>query len=162
MYDNHKSIKAGQTQKCGWIKPINGIPMEPFLLMSRSQADEHWNRCKQTVRFSPTQKKSLNSCLIYLQKQLWVAIMACCTYTCMYTFEWMSDYCLRPKWAIFQLHVPYISWRKQVTFWWDDDDNDVLCVLDQYNELDFYSANSLKQQSGVGMLPLRHSFLIPS
>ena len=34
-----------------------------------------------------------------------------------------------------------ISWREQVTFWWDDDD--VFIVLDQHAELDFYSASSL-------------------
>ena len=36
-----------------------------------------------------------------------------------------------------------ISWREQVTFWRDDDD-DVLFVLDQHTELDFYSARSMK------------------
>ena len=38
-----------------------------------------------------------------------------------------------------------ISWREQVTFWWDDDD--VHFVLDQHGELDFYSVKSMKQQS---------------
>jgi hypothetical protein len=35
-------------------------------------------------------------------------------------------------------------WREQVNFQWDDE---VRFVLDQYAELDFYSASSLKQQS---------------
>ena len=38
-----------------------------------------------------------------------------------------------------------ISWREQVNFQWDDDE--VHFVLDQYADLDFYSASSLKQQS---------------
>ena len=38
-----------------------------------------------------------------------------------------------------------ISWREQVNFQLNDDD--VLFVLDQHAELDFYSASSLKQQS---------------
>ena len=37
-----------------------------------------------------------------------------------------------------------ISWREQVTIWWDDDDN-VRFVLDEHTELDFYSVSSLKQ-----------------
>jgi hypothetical protein len=45
-------------------------------------------------------------------------------------------------WTIFQLHC--ISWWEQVIFWSDDDD--VRFVLNQYAELDFYSANSMKQQ----------------
>jgi hypothetical protein len=36
-----------------------------------------------------------------------------------------------------------ISWREQVNFQWDDDE--VLFVLNQHVELDFYSASSLKQ-----------------
>jgi hypothetical protein len=36
------------------------------------------------------------------------------------------------------------SWREQVNFQWDDDE--VRFVLGQLPELDFYSANSLKQQ----------------
>ena len=38
----------------------------------------------------------------------------------------------------------YIMWRTSY-IWWDDDD--VCFVLDQHTELDFNSANSLKQQS---------------
>ena len=38
-----------------------------------------------------------------------------------------------------------ISWREQVNFQLNDDE--VLFVLDQHAELDFYSASSLKQQS---------------
>ena len=52
-------------------------------------------------------------------------------------------------WVIVVLHqvsnFSIISWREQVTFWWDDDE--VRFVLDQYTWLDFYSASSLKQQS---------------
>jgi hypothetical protein len=36
-----------------------------------------------------------------------------------------------------------ISWRVQVTFWWDD----ARFVLDQHVEIDFYSASSLTLQS---------------
>jgi hypothetical protein len=43
-----------------------------------------------------------------------------------------------------------MSWREQVNFQWDDDE--VLFVLDQHAELDFYSASSLKQQSAVALL----------
>jgi hypothetical protein len=53
-----------------------------------------------------------------------------------------------------------ISWREQVTFWLD---GDVRFVLDQYAELDFYSASSLKQQSaGRHVVPLWHIILILS
>jgi len=38
-----------------------------------------------------------------------------------------------------------ISWREQVTFWWNDDE--VRFVLDQHAELNFYSASSPKKQS---------------
>jgi hypothetical protein len=48
-----------------------------------------------------------------------------------------------------------ILWQKQMTF------EDILFVLEQHAELDFYSANSLKQQSAVGhVTPLRHIILI--
>ena len=54
-----------------------------------------------------------------------------------------------------------ISWHEQVDFQWDDDD--VLFVLDQHTELDFYSASSLKQQSaGRHVTPLGHIILISS
>ena len=56
-----------------------------------------------------------------------------------------------------------ISWREQVNFQWDDDDDDVRFVLDQHAELDFYSASLLKQQSaGRHVTPLRHIIPIPS
>jgi len=60
-------------------------------------------------------------------------------------FEGVSDCCLTPTLQFFAA----ISWREQVNFQWDDDD-EVCFVLDQYAELDFYSARSarsLKQQS---------------
>ena len=48
-----------------------------------------------------------------------------------------------------------ISCREQVKFWWDHDNDDVRFVLDQHNELDFYSASSFKQQSaGSRVAPL--------
>ena len=54
-----------------------------------------------------------------------------------------------------------ISWREQVKFQWDDDV--VRFVLDQYAELDLYSASSLKQQfAGRHVAPLEHIILIPS
>jgi len=44
-----------------------------------------------------------------------------------------------------------------------DDDDDVLFVLDQHTELDFYSASSLKQQSaGRHVAPIGYIILIPS
>ena len=49
-----------------------------------------------------------------------------------------------------------MSWREQVNFQWDDDD-EVRFVLDQHAELDFYSASSMKQQSaGRHVAPLGH------
>ena len=54
-----------------------------------------------------------------------------------------------------------ILWREQVNFQWDDDE--VHFVLDQNAELDFYSANSLKQQSADRhVAPLGHIILIPN
>jgi hypothetical protein len=54
-----------------------------------------------------------------------------------------------------------ISWREQVNFPRDDDA--VRFVLDQHAELDFNSANSLKQQSaGKHVAPLGHIIVIPS
>jgi hypothetical protein len=58
--------------------------------------------------------------------------------------------------AIFQLY-----YGEQVNFQCDDDE--VRFVLDQHAELDFYSDNSLKQQSvGRHVAPLEHIILIPS
>jgi len=54
-----------------------------------------------------------------------------------------------------------ISWREQVNF--QSDDNEVGFVLDQYAELEFYSASSLKQQSACKhVIPLRQIILIQS
>jgi hypothetical protein len=48
--------------------------------------------------------------------------------------------------------------REQIIFWSDDY---FPFVLDQHVELDFYSANSLKQQSvGIHVTPLWHIILI--
>ena len=53
-----------------------------------------------------------------------------------------------------------ISWWEQATFWWDDDV--VHFELDQYAELGFYSANSLKQHSADRhVAPLEHIIPIP-
>jgi len=54
-----------------------------------------------------------------------------------------------------------LSWREQVNFRWDDDE--VRFVIDQKAELDYYSANSLEQQSADRhVAPLWHIILIPS
>ena len=54
-----------------------------------------------------------------------------------------------------------ISWRDQINFHWDVDE--VLFVLDQHAELDFYCASSLKQQSADRhVAPLKHLILISS
>jgi len=53
----------------------------------------------------------------------------------------VSDYCLMPNEQLFSYilaRTSYIQWN----------DGDVRFVLDQHAELDFYSASSLKQQSG--------------
>ena len=53
-----------------------------------------------------------------------------------------------------------ISWQEQVNFQWDDK---IYFVQDQQDELDFYSAKPLKQQSaGRHVAPLGHIILIPS
>jgi hypothetical protein len=54
-----------------------------------------------------------------------------------------------------------ILWLEQVNFQWNDDE--VCFVLDQYAELDFYSASLVKQHSaGRHVIPLGHIILIPS
>ena len=53
--------------------------------------------------------------------------------------EWLL---FNAKWARFQ---PYHGENK--LYQGDDNDDNVRFVLDQYAEMDFYSANSLKQQS---------------
>jgi len=42
-----------------------------------------------------------------------------------------------------------ISWREQVTFWWDDDE--FCSVLCHHAELDFYNATSLTNSPRVDM-----------
>ena len=82
--------------------------------------------------------------------------------------RWLSKICIislvdkipitgMNEWAII------ISWQKQVRFSSDDDD-DVCFVLDQHDELKFYShASSLKQQPlDRYVAPLGHIILIPS
>ena len=54
-----------------------------------------------------------------------------------------------------------IWWQEQVNFQWNGDS--VHFVLDQYDQLDFYSTSSLKQQSAHRhVAPLGHIILIPS
>ena len=60
-----------------------------------------------------------------------------------------------------QQFFTYISWQEQVNFQCDDDE--VRFVLDQYAELDFYIASSLKQQSADRhVAPFGHIILILS
>jgi hypothetical protein len=67
--------------------------------------------------------------------------------------EWLLFYA---KMSIFQLFYDLNKLRF-------DDDDDVLFVLDQHTELDFYSASSLKQQSaGRHVAPIGYIILIPS
>jgi hypothetical protein len=61
------------------------------------------------------------------------------TYVQGFKKEWVSD-----SWHQMS-NFSALSWREQVTFWWDD--YDFLFVVDQHTESDFYSATSLKQQS---------------
>ena len=65
--------------------------------------------------------------------------------------EWVTDCCLIPKEQFFSymniiVRTSYIQWNDDVCF-----------VLDQYTELDFYSAGSLKQQSASRQNILLHS-----
>ena len=56
-----------------------------------------------------------------------------------------------------------ISWQEQVNFQRDDDDDEVRFILDHNAELDFYSANSQKQQSACRhVAPLGHIIVILS
>ena len=70
----------------------------------------------------------------------------------------------RSEWLLFDANAAIfsaISWREQVNFQWDDDE--VVFVLDQQAELDFYSASSLKQQSVSRHVALLHHIIpIPS
>ena len=71
--------------------------------------------------------------------------------------EWMSCYCLTPIEQFFSA----ISWREQITFWWNE--NDVRLVLDHNAELDFHSTSSLKQHSAARhVASLGYIILIPS
>jgi hypothetical protein len=67
--------------------------------------------------------------------------------------EWVSE------WQQFS-NSSAISWREQVHFQRDGDE--FRFILDQYADLDFYSASSLKQQfTGRYVAPLGHIILIP-
>jgi hypothetical protein len=69
--------------------------------------------------------------------------------------KWVSDRCLMSK----EQFLSYIMMRTRY-IWWED--NDVLFVLDQHAEFDFYSASSLKQKStGRSVASLWHIILIP-
>ena len=86
--------------------------------------------------------------------------MLICIYTMNKVFKWIeiecqcvSDCCLMSN-----EQFSAISWWEQVTFRWDDDD--VRFVQNQQTWLDFYSANSLKQQSiDRNVPPLGHIIL---
>jgi tRNA pseudouridine-54 N-methylase len=53
--------------------------------------------------------------------------------------------------------------ESKFTFQWDDDEDDGSFVLDDHTELNFYSANSLKQHSSnIDVTPLVHIILILS
>jgi hypothetical protein len=69
--------------------------------------------------------------------------------------------CVNMLYIVFE----WSSWLQSCSNWdsfkWDDDE--VRFVLDQYAELDFYSASSLKQQSAVRhVVPRGHINLITS
>jgi len=80
-----------------------------------------------------------------------------------YVYEECHTTCVS-EWLLFilpnEIFFPAISLREQIIFWSDDY---FPFVLDQHVELDFYSANSLKQQSvGIHVTPLGHIILIPN
>ena len=56
---------------------------------------------------------------------------------------WLSEWVIVVKCQM--SNVSAISWGEQVTFWWDDDDEVPLFVLEQQAPLYFYSGNSLKK-----------------
>ena len=64
---------------------------------------------------------------------------------------------------IIMARVSYIIMARVSYIRWDDDDeDDVIFVLDQHAELNFYSVISLKQHSaGRYVAPLWHVILIP-
>ena len=70
------------------------------------------------------------------------------------------------EWLLFHatsafLTYTAISWREQANF--QSDDDEVRSILDQHAWLDFYCANSLKQQSaGRDVAPFWYIILIPS
>jgi hypothetical protein len=68
-----------------------------------------------------------------------------------------SDLCKVSEWLLFNGNSSIF----QLYFQWGDDE--VRFVLHQHAELDFYSANSMKQQSAYRhVAPLWHIILIPS
>jgi hypothetical protein len=73
--------------------------------------------------------------------------------------EWVSEWVIVVKRQLSNFSA--ISWWEQVNFQRDDDE--FRFVLDQYAELDFYSASPLKQKSaGRHVAPLGHIILIPT
>ena len=67
----------------------------------------------------------------------------------------MSDCCLTPNEQFFSDIMAKTNYIRL-------DDNNVHFELDQHAKLDFYSVNSLKQQSACRhVAPLRHIILIP-
>jgi hypothetical protein len=49
-----------------------------------------------------------------------------------------------------------LFWPEQVTFWQDDDNDDICFVLDQQVDLDFYCSET------IVVAPFGHIILIPS
>jgi hypothetical protein len=65
------------------------------------------------------------------------------------------------EWLLFNANSSAILQLYHYNFQWDEDE--VRFVLDQYANLDFYSASSLKQQSvDRHVAPIGHIVLIPS
>jgi hypothetical protein len=88
-----------------------------------------------------------NQCLSPLMLWVRISIRTRCTTLCDKVCQWLAHNSWTSKvseWLLFNANSA-ILWREQVNFQWDDDDTRF--VPDQYAELDFYSASSLKQQS---------------
>jgi hypothetical protein len=67
------------------------------------------------------------------------------------------------EWLLFNANSANFHLNRTRTSYFQWNDDEVRFVLDQHAELDFYSANSLKQQSEARhVAPLGHIILIPS
>ena len=97
---------------------------------------------KWPIRYEATKSKPLNSIIVYEKSMQQLNVnerLPDMTPLLNVLSEWLL---FNTKLAIYQL-----SWREQVTFQWDDHDDDVYFELDQHIKFDFYTASSLKQQS---------------